>query len=140
VRALFFVTDWDRLTYSTGDNSNTSDVRVLALIWTYPMLNFILMAYTANSRWVYELMILMNPVINQRILRRTFNVFICALITFCLMMYLFYVIALPVEQDYSDLANVFWFIAVFDFICAAVLGCSILLYIRRMQQLNPVYG
>ena len=104
------------------------------------MLNYILMSYTANSRWVYDLMILMNPQIDQRLLRRNFNVFVCALLTFCIMMYLFYVISLPVDKNYDDLANVFYFVAVFDWICAAVLGCSVLLYVKRIMQLNANYG
>jgi hypothetical protein len=140
VRACFFLTDWDRIVYSTGDNSSNSDVRVLALIWTYPELNFILVSYTANSRWVYDLMVLMVQNAHPRILRRQFNVFVCALLTFCIMMYLFYVISLPVDTTYEDLNNVFYFVAVFEWICAAILGCSIILYVKRLQQLNPVYG
>jgi len=134
------MTDWDRLVYTTGDNTNQADVRVLALIWTYPELNFILVSYTANSRWVYDLMVLMVQNAHPRVLRAQFNVFVCALLTFCIMMYLFYVISLPVDTNNDDIGNVFYFIAVFEWICAAILGCSIILYVKRLQQLNPTYG
>lgn len=126
--------------YSDGDNASNSNVRVLALIWTYPELNFILISYTANSRWVYDLMLLMVNNAHPRVLRQQFNVFVCALMTFCIMMYLFYVISLPVEDNYDDINNVFAFIAIFQFICAAILSCSIILYIKRIRQLNPAYG
>jgi hypothetical protein len=126
------MTDWSRLTYSSGDTSANSDPRVLALIWTYPEVNFILVSYTASSRWVYDLMQLMVRNAAPRVLRQQFNVFVCALVTFCIMMYLFYVISLPIDSNYDDLNNVFYFIAVFEWICAAILMCSIVLYVKRI--------
>ena len=69
VRALFFISNWDELVYSSPDDPN-SNTRVLALIWTYPLLNFILVSYTCNSRWVYDLMMLMTNNRHPRLLRR----------------------------------------------------------------------
>lgn len=113
---------------------------MLALIWTYPMLNFILVSYAANSRWVYDLMMLMTQNAHPRLLRQQFNVFVCALLTFCIMMYLFYAISLPIDPNNDDLPQVFYFIAVFEWICAAILLCSIILYVKRIEAFNPVYG
>jgi len=69
VRSLFFITDWNRIVYTTGDTNEQADTRVLALIWTYPLLNFILVSYAANSRWVYDLMMLMTQNAHPRLLR-----------------------------------------------------------------------
>jgi hypothetical protein len=35
---------------------------------------------------------------------------------------------------------VFYFIAVFEWICAAILFCSIILYVKRIEAFNAVYG
>ena len=126
--------------YNTGDSSDQADTRVLALIWTYPLLNFILVSYAANSRWVYDLMMLMTQNAHPRLLRQQFNVFVCALLTFCIMMYLFYAISLPIDPNNDDLPQVFYFIAVFEWICAAILFCSIILYVKRIEAFNAVYG
>lgn len=112
----------------------------MALIWTYPLLNFILVSYAANSRWVYDLMMLMTRNAHPRLLRQQFNVFVCALLTFCIMMYLFYAISLPINPNNDDLPQIFYFIAVFEFICAAILFCSIILYVKRIEVFNGVYG
>lgn len=34
----------------------------------------------------------------------------------------------------------FYFIAVFEWICAAILFCSIILYVKRIEAFNAVYG
>jgi hypothetical protein len=56
------------------------------------------------------------------------------------MMYLFYAISLPIDPDNKDLPQVFYFIAIFEFICAAILFCSIILYVKRIEAFNGVYG
>lgn len=113
---------------------------MLALIWTYPLLNFILMSYTSNSRWVYDLMTLATQNAQPRMLRQQMGIFICALLTFCIIMYLVYIMSLPVGEELSDLSAIFYFIAVFEWICAAILLCSIFLYVKRIAGFNPAYG
>ena len=68
------------------------------------------------------------------------GIFICALLTFCIIMYLVYIMSLPVGEELSDLSAIFYFIAVFEWICAAILLCSIFLYVKRIAGFNPAYG
>jgi hypothetical protein len=30
--------------------------KLVAFIWTYPMINFVVVSYTVSSHWVYDLM------------------------------------------------------------------------------------
>jgi hypothetical protein len=40
----------------------------------------------------------------------------------------------------ADLPSIFYFLAIFEWIVAAIIMCSILLYIKRIHNMSPQYG
>jgi hypothetical protein len=40
----------------------------------------------------------------------------------------------------SDLPGIFYFLAIFEWITAAIIMCSVLLYIKRIHLMSPRYG
>jgi hypothetical protein len=40
----------------------------------------------------------------------------------------------------TDLPGIFYFLAIFEWITAAIILCSVLLYIRRINLMSPRYG
>jgi hypothetical protein len=64
MRALFFTTDLSVFIGSTEEQEEEklkSKATVFALIWTYPLINFIVASYTISSHWCYDLMIMLHP-------------------------------------------------------------------------------
>lgn len=127
VRSLFFLTTLNLWTTP----------KVIAFIWTYPLINFVVISYTVSSHWVYDLMRLMYANQNPVQLRRQMSVFVIAVIVFIVIMYLVYMLSLPIETDLSDLPGIFYFLAIFEWIVAAILMCSIFLYVKRIHNISP---
>jgi hypothetical protein len=40
----------------------------------------------------------------------------------------------------EELYSLFFFLAVFNFIIAAIVGCCVFMYVKRLQQINELYG
>ena len=57
---MFFLTHLDMFKYKDEDVTVGPRVSVFALIWTYPLINNIVVSYTTSSHWVYDLMTLMH--------------------------------------------------------------------------------
>lgn len=60
VRSLFFLTHLDMFKYQGPDKTVGDNVAVFSLIWTYPLINNIVVSYTTSSHWVYDLMTLLH--------------------------------------------------------------------------------
>ena len=76
--------------------SISTQPKLIAFIWTYPLINFVVISYTVSSHWVYDLMRLMYADQNPVLLRRQMSVFVIAVIVFIVIMYLVYMLSLPV--------------------------------------------
>ena len=50
----------DIFTYKDEDTTVGTKAPVFAFIWTYPLINFIVISYTTSSHWVYDLMTLIH--------------------------------------------------------------------------------
>ena len=111
-----------------------------AFIWTYPLINFIVASYTISSHWCYDLMVLLNGNIEFGILRRQMNVFVVAIVIFVVIMYLVYMLSLPQRTDKDELPQIFFYLAIFEWLVAAILFISIFLYVKRISSLNAAYG
>ena len=74
------------------------------------------------------------------ILRRQMKVFVVAIIIFVIIMYLVYMLSLPIGSTIDDLDEVFFYLAIFQWLVAAILFISIFLYVRRITMNNPIYG
>ena len=68
------------------------------------------------------------------------NVFVIAIVVFVIIMYLVYILSLPLDFTEKDLPDIFYFIAIFEWIVAAILFCSIFLYVKRIAIFNEEYG
>lgn len=93
-----------------------------------------------SSHWVYDMMTLMYQNAQPLMMRRQMNVFVIAIVVFITIMYLVYMISLPIKADNSDLPDIFYFLAIFEWIVAAILFCSLFLYVRRIHALSRAYG
>ena len=60
VRSLFFLTHMDMFKYDDDDDTVGAKAPIFAFIWTYPLINFIVISYTTSSHWVYDLMTLIH--------------------------------------------------------------------------------
>jgi hypothetical protein len=112
---------------------------MFAFIWSYPVINYILAAYTLTGRWVFDLIVLNNPDIRPRNLRRHMNCFVLAVIVFVVILYLVYMLSLPQTMD-DELSQLFYFLAVFNWIVGAIVLCMVFMYISRLQRVNANYG
>ena len=121
--------------HTVGDN-----VTMFAFIWTYPMINNIVVSYTASSHWVYDLMAIMHGNAAQEIIRRQMKVFVVAIVIFVIILYLVYMLSLPANGDIEYLDSVFFYLAIFEWLCAAIITISIFLYIKRITMNNRLYG
>lgn len=63
-------------------------------------------------------------------------IFVIAIVVFIIIMFLVYMISLPNQADYSDFKTIFFFLAIFEFIVAAILFCSVFLYVKKLRALN----
>lgn len=68
------------------------------------------------------------------------SVFVIAVIVFVVIIYFVYMLSLPVQADMKDLPGIFYFLAIFQWITASIIMCSILLYIKRIHLMSPQYG
>jgi hypothetical protein len=73
VRSMFFLIDIYPEDF-VGDKKNPVDgaisAKMFSIIWTYPVINYILAAYVLSGRWVFDLIVLIRPEYNLRVLRR----------------------------------------------------------------------
>ena len=137
MRALFFLTTINLWRLEDHPKS-------FALIWTYPCINFVVVSYTVSSQWVYDLVTLRygdEPTRRHRQqIRNHMKVFSIAIVVFVTLIYFVYMLDLPTQDDLSDFENVFYGLAVFQWIVAAILCCSACLYIKQILMLNEAYG
>ena len=140
VRTLFFVTDLPMFLYDPDEGSIASNPKAFALIWTYPLINFIVISYTVSSHWVYDLMTIMHANQAPLVLRNQMKVFVVAIVFFVIIMYLVYMLSLPQHPDKEELPQIFFYLAIFEWLVAAILFISIFLYVKRISSLNAVYG
>ena len=74
-------------------------------------------------------MVLLNGNIEFGILRRQMNVFVVAIVIFVVIMYLVYMLSLPDNPKYESLTQLFFYLAIFEWLVAAILIISMFLYI-----------
>jgi len=115
-------------------------VTMFAFLFTYPMINNIVVSYTASSHWVYDLMAIMHGNVAQEAIRRQMKVFVVAIVIFVVILYLVYMLSLPAQDDIEFLQSVFFYLAIFEWLCAAIITISIFLYIKRITANNRLYG
>lgn len=142
VRSLFFLTHLDMFKYDSVNHTVGKNAPLFAFIWTYPLINFIVISYTTSSHWVYDLMTLINGNQAAGLVRRQLKVFVVAIVIFVIIMYLVYMLSLPPSDsnDIENLDGVFFYLAIFEWLCAAILFISIFLYVRRITMNNRIYG
>ena len=126
--------------YANEDDTVGPKAPVFALVWTYPLINYIVVSYTTSSHWVYDLMTLIHGNQAPEVIRRQMKVFVVAIVIFVIIMYLVYMLSLPSGDRIEDLDGVFFYLAIFEWLCAAILLISIFLYVRRISMNNAVYG
>ena len=134
MRSLFFLTGLVEFN-NWYDDTGIRKPEALGFIWTYPLINFVVISYTVSSHWVYDLMTLMYAErANPLLLRRQMVIFVIAIAVFIVIMYLVYMFSLPASADGSDLKDIFYFLAIFEWIVAAIILCSFCLYYKRIHQ------
>merc|ERR1712038_1957533 len=52
MRSFFFLTHLDQFKYTDDDNTVGPEVSIFAFVWTYPLINYIVISYTTSSHWV----------------------------------------------------------------------------------------
>lgn len=62
------------------------------------------------------------------------------MIAFAVVIQLIYMLSLPKRDDYSDLTSIFFVMGILEIIVAAILICSVYLYLKRIYLLNRKYG
>ena len=62
------------------------------------------------------------------------------MIAFAVVIQLIYMLSLPKRGDYSDLTSIFFVMGILEIIVAAILICSVYLYLKRIYFLNRKYG
>ena len=68
------------------------------------------------------------------------KVFVVAIVIFVIIMYLVYMLSLPEDDSLDALGGVFFYLAIFEWLCAAILLISIFLYVKRITMHNQIYG
>jgi len=68
------------------------------------------------------------------------KVFVIAIVIFVVILYLVYMLSLPADDSLLMLESVFFYLAIFEWLCAAILAISIFLYIKRILANNRIYG
>ena len=121
VRAIFFLTTLNNLHLSP---------KMFALIWTYPVINMVVVSYCVSSQWIYDLVTLRFGGNDRNVLRRHMQVFAIAVVVFIVIIYLIYMLSLPALEDRSDFQSIFYGLAVMQWITAAILLCSGFLYLK----------
>ena len=65
--------------------------------------------------------------------------FVLAITVFVVILYLVYMLSLPKTMG-EELYSLFFFLAVFNWIIAAIVGCCVFMYVKRLQAVNAQYG
>lgn len=65
--------------------------------------------------------------------------FVLAITVFVVILYLVYMLSLPQSMG-EELYSLFFFLAVFNFIIAAIVACCVFMYVKRLTQINALYG
>lgn len=68
------------------------------------------------------------------------KVFVVAIVIFVIIMYLVYMLSLPANNTKDSLNEVFFYLAIFEWLVAAILVISIFLYVKRISMNNRWYG
>ena len=89
--------------YDPETKSIANSPKLFSLIWTYPLINFIVISYTVSSHWVYDLMTIMHANQAPMALRRQMKVFVVAIVIFVIIMYLVYMLSLPQTNGAEDM-------------------------------------
>ena len=110
------------------------------MLWTYPLMNFIIVSYTCSSHWVYDLMTIMHANQAPLALRRQMKIFVVCIVFFVVIMYLVFALSLPIATDSGQLPESFYYLAIYEWLVAAIMLCSVFLYVKRIHNLNAVYG
>jgi len=119
--------------FMTGQPSIEENAKVWSLIWTYPLINMVVVSYTVSSHFVYDLMTIMYANQNPRLLRRQMAVFVIAIVVFVVIIYLIFMLSLPtVDAKSEELADIFYFLAIFEWVVAMILFCSVFLYVKKI--------
>jgi len=74
MRSFFFFTEFDVFIGPNPDDDGREELKdesaSFALVWTYPLINFIVASYTISSHWCYDLMLLLHGNMGIAMLRR----------------------------------------------------------------------
>ena len=68
------------------------------------------------------------------------KVFVVAIVIFVVIMYLVYMLSLPEDDSLDALGGVFFYLSIFEWLCAAILTISIFLYVKKITMHNQIYG
>ena len=60
------------------------------------------------------------------------KVFVVAIVIFVVIMYLVYMLSLPEDDSLDALGGVFFYLSIFEWLCAAILTISIFLYVKKL--------
>lgn len=134
------MTDFKTFEFDPEAGEIAGKPKVFAFFWTYPLINYIVVSYTVSSHWVYDLMTIMHANQAPVALRRQMKVFVVAIVIFVIIMYLVYMLSLPQTTGQADLPQIFFYLAIFEWLVAAILFISIFLYVKRISSLNAQYG
>lgn len=96
VRVLFFFTGLSYFNYDTETGQIAKKPAVFSFFWTYPLINMIVFSYTASSHWVYDLLSLIHQGNVPLFVQRQLKVFVVASVIFVVIMYLVYMLNLPI--------------------------------------------
>ena len=99
MRALFFMTDLPMFLYDPDEQAISSNSKLFSMLWTYPLMNFIIVSYTCSSHWVYDLMTIMHANQAPLALRRQMKIFVVCIVFFVVIMYLVFALSLPIATD-----------------------------------------
>jgi len=95
VRSLFFLIDVYTEDFVKNNQNGGISSKMFGLLWTYPVINYVLAAYVLAGRWVFDLFMLNRPEYNLRTLRRQIGCFVYAVLVFVMILYLVYMLSLP---------------------------------------------
>ena len=68
------------------------------------------------------------------------NVFVVAIAIFVVVIYLIYMLSLPRKEEYEQLEELFFYLAIFEWLVAGILVISIFLYLKPIMNNNRIYG
>ena len=68
------------------------------------------------------------------------NVFVIAIVIFVVVIYLIYMLSLPQTTVVEQINQLFFYMAIFEWLTAAILLISMFLYLQRIMRTNRIYG